>query len=87
MIGVNGVGKTTLIECICGIKKIDGGEIVMDGRNLSDRKAQKEIKRYFGYMPQSFGMMNDLTVRISRGEEQHNAHKLKIIHKILHKIG
>ena len=34
LIGRNGGGKSTLIKCICGLKKPVRGEILLDGRNL-----------------------------------------------------
>lgn len=38
LLGENGVGKTTLLTLLCGLKKIDGGEILIDGLNPYDRK-------------------------------------------------
>lgn len=38
LLGENGVGKTTLLTLLCGLKKTDGGEILIDGLNPYDRK-------------------------------------------------
>lgn len=38
LLGENGVGKTTLLTLLCGLKKNDGGEILIDGLNPYDRK-------------------------------------------------
>jgi len=60
LVGVNGAGKTTLIELICRVKQADKGEILVDGIKLNNAK---KIKRIVGYMPQSFSLFLDLTVR------------------------
>ena len=41
LIGPNGSGKPTLINCISGTLKNDGGEIIFDGHNLNGMKAHK----------------------------------------------
>lgn len=38
LLGENGVGKTTLLTLLCGLKKTDGGKILIDGLNPYDRK-------------------------------------------------
>ena len=63
LIGVNGAGKSTLIELICGVKKFDEGMILINGIDILDKKNAKTLKYTFGYMPQSFCLYNDLTVR------------------------
>ena len=63
LIGVNGAGKSTLIELICGVKKFNEGSILINGIDSSDKKNAKTLKYTFGYMPQSFCLYNDLTVR------------------------
>ena len=67
LIGVNGAGKSTLIECVCGVKKFDDGEIFVDNINILDKKNKNKIKYSIGYMPQTFGMFNDLTVEENLG--------------------
>ena len=67
LIGVNGTGKSTLIECVCGVKKIDSGQILIDGINILDRHQKKALKKIIGYMPQSFSLFNDLTVEENLG--------------------
>lgn len=66
-IGVNGAGKTTLVEIICGVNKMDGGEVFIDNINIKDKKQRNHLKRLIGYMPQSFSLFNDLTVEENLG--------------------
>ena len=35
-LGVNGAGKSTTISMLCGQLKRDSGEIIVDGKNLSE---------------------------------------------------
>jgi D-xylose transport system ATP-binding protein len=35
LVGDNGAGKSTLIKCVAGIYRIDGGEILFDGKPVS----------------------------------------------------
>lgn len=36
--GYNGIGKTTLIRCICGLMKQMNGDILLDGKTMSEKK-------------------------------------------------
>ncbi|MBR1489107.1 MAG: ATP-binding cassette domain-containing protein [Bacteroidales bacterium] len=38
LLGENGVGKTTLLTLLCGLKKPESGTITVDGRNPFDRE-------------------------------------------------
>ena len=37
LLGVNGAGKTTTLECIEGMRKYDGGTIIVNGKMESDK--------------------------------------------------
>lgn len=38
LVGYNGSGKTVLFKCICGFLKIDGGKIIIDGKQMGKEK-------------------------------------------------
>ncbi len=59
-VGPNGAGKTTTMKIICGLLNADSGEIILDG--IDARKNMKEIKEKIGYMPDFFGVYDDLKV-------------------------
>ena len=47
-IGINGVGKSTTIECILGSKLFDSGEILVDGLDI--KKEPIKVKNMIGYV-------------------------------------
>ncbi|MDE2303279.1 MAG: ABC transporter ATP-binding protein [Sphingomonadales bacterium] len=56
LVGPDGAGKTTLIRILCGLLRADAGELcVLGGAPAAARAA-------IGYMPQRFGLYEDLTV-------------------------
>lgn len=55
LIGPDGVGKSTLLSLIAGVKKIQEGEITVFGHNISDKKVRNEIYSKIAYMPQGLG--------------------------------
>ena len=60
LVGPDGAGKTATMRMLAGIMKPDGGRIVIDGIDVvSDPEAGK---RRLSYMPQRFGLYEDLTV-------------------------
>lgn len=60
LIGADGAGKTTLLRLVIGLLLADSGEIVTLGLNPATQK--KELNPKIGYMPQKFGLYEDLTV-------------------------
>ncbi|MFQ6606189.1 MAG: ABC transporter ATP-binding protein [Fidelibacterota bacterium] len=51
LLGPNGAGKTTLIRTLMGILKPDQGQILLQGRDISN------VPRYFlGYLPEERGL-------------------------------
>lgn len=52
VLGVNGVGKSTMIKCINKIHKPDSGEILIKGTDIS-AMGSNELARNIGYVPQS----------------------------------
>lgn len=60
LIGADGAGKTTLIRLVIGLLTADSGEVVTLGLNPFTQKS--ELTPKIGYMPQKFGLYEDLTV-------------------------
>ena len=47
LLGENGVGKTTLLTLLCGLKKVGSGSITTDGENPFDRTPSLLEKQYY----------------------------------------
>ncbi|WNX86106.1 ABC transporter ATP-binding protein [Agathobaculum sp. NTUH-O15-33] len=60
LLGPNGAGKSTLMKLLVAGLMPTEGEIRVDGAPL--RKHEKELKNRLGYLPQSFGLYDELTV-------------------------
>ena len=61
LVGPDGSGKTTLMRLVAGLLQPDTGEIVVLGDNLHDNPLN--IQSRIGYMPQRFGLYEDLSVQ------------------------
>src|ERR1700761_4778793 len=55
VIGPDGVGKSTLLGLIAGVKKIQQGEIVVFDKSIADQGTLREIRGRIAYMPQGLG--------------------------------
>ena len=61
IIGPSGCGKTTLIRCLNGFEKIDGGKILLNGVNIKDID-EVTLKSKVGMVFQNFNLFPHLTV-------------------------
>ncbi|MFH2012989.1 MAG: ABC transporter ATP-binding protein [Pseudomonadota bacterium] len=60
LVGSDGAGKSTLLRMIATMIKPSSGSIFIDGLDVVKKK--KQVKYLIGYMPQRFGLYQDLTV-------------------------
>ena len=61
LLGPNGAGKTTLMKLLVAGLLPTSGEILLDGKPL--KKQEKLLKDNLGYLPQVFGLYDELTIR------------------------
>ncbi len=61
LVGPDGAGKTTLIRLVAGLLSSDSGKIEVLGFDVSVNPQQ--VQDRIGYMPQRFGLYEDLTVQ------------------------
>ncbi|NTW70790.1 MAG: ABC transporter ATP-binding protein [Eubacteriaceae bacterium] len=61
VLGPNGCGKTTMIQCILGMNKVEKGEIFIEGENISDI-SMTEMAKKISYIPQKQKHTFDYTV-------------------------
>lgn len=59
-IGPNGAGKSSTIKVLATLIRPDSGTVTLDGVSIPDHPLQ--IRRRIGYMPDFFGVYEDLTV-------------------------
>jgi ABC-2 type transport system ATP-binding protein len=60
LIGPNGAGKTTSLRMLAGLLEPTSGEIVINGRVANHD--WRELRRQIGYMPDFFGVYEDMLV-------------------------
>jgi len=64
IIGGSGEGKSVLLKCIVGLLKVDKGEILIDGVDItkaSDMELQK-VQKNFGFLFQGAALFDSMTV-------------------------
>lgn len=52
ILGPNGVGKTTLLKCLCNLHKPQKGSMTVDDKDILTLPG-RELAKYIGYVPQS----------------------------------
>lgn len=65
IMGESGVGKSTLLNCIAGLESMDGGRILLNGRDLGalDEDGWALLRRRsFGFVFQAFHVLPHLTL-------------------------
>ena len=60
LLGPNGAGKSTLMKLLVAALMPTGGAILVDGQPLA--KTAHMLKSKLGYLPQDFGLFDELTV-------------------------
>lgn len=62
LIGANGAGKTTTLRTISGLKKPTDGEILLDGKNITDSSARDRVKMGISQVPEGRRIFSTMTV-------------------------
>ena len=63
IIGPSGSGKSTLLRCLNRLEEASGGEIVIDGTDITDRKTDiNKVREKVGMVFQHFNMFNNMNV-------------------------
>jgi multidrug efflux pump subunit AcrB/ABC-type multidrug transport system ATPase subunit len=96
LLGPNGAGKSTLMRIICGILEPSYGQITING--IDTRKKREELQGLIGYLPQEFGVYENLTaweflnymgilkkIYNRREREERIEYVLNAVHMISHK--
>ena len=60
VVGPDGCGKTTILRMLAGVMEADSGSIQVGG--IDGRAEPERVKPHLSYMPQRFGLYEDLTV-------------------------
>lgn len=63
LIGPSGCGKSTLLRCINGLEEIQSGKILLDGNEITGKKANwREVRQKIGMVFQSYDLFPHMTV-------------------------
>lgn len=62
ILGTNGVGKTTLLQCIMGLQALTSGRIFFDDDEISRWSTHRRVQYGVGYVPQGRDIFPDLSV-------------------------
>lgn len=62
LLGPNGAGKTTCFYMIVGLVATDGGDILIDNKNITHLPIHRRARLGLGYLPQEASIFRRLTV-------------------------
>ena len=63
ILGPSGSGKSTLLRCLNRLEESNGGKVIVDGHDLTDRKTNiNKVRETVGMVFQHFNLFNNLDV-------------------------
>ena len=62
LIGANGAGKTTTLKTISGLRPVSSGQIIFDGRDISNMSAHERVEIGISQAPEGRGIFPGMTV-------------------------
>ena len=62
IVGPNGAGKSTAMKAIFGMLDLRAGNIMFDGKDITDLKPQERVKSGMGFVPQTHNVFTSMTV-------------------------
>jgi urea transport system ATP-binding protein len=63
VVGRNGMGKSTLMKSLIGIMPTKGGQILVDGTDVTAMPSHQRVARGIGYVPQGRQIFGTMTVK------------------------
>ncbi len=89
LLGPNGAGKTTTFYMICGLIAPTSGNILLDGKDITDKPLHQRAKLGIGYLPQEASIFKELSVEdnIILALELKYSDKKKIEEKLNYLLG
>ena len=60
LLGRPGSGKTTFLECLCGLNHLNSGKVYIDGKDVTNLEPRK---RGIGYVPQDYALFLHLSTK------------------------
>ena len=62
IVGPNGAGTSTAMKAIFGMLDLRAGNIIFDGKDISNLKPQERVKSGMGFVPQTHNVFTSMTV-------------------------
>ena len=62
IVGPNGAGKSTLLKAVVGMIPVMSGQVMLEGEDITNMRANHLAKRGLGYVPQVNDVFDTLTV-------------------------
>ena len=62
IIGPNGAGKSTLLKAMFGLVKVHSGNVTLNGRDITNLKANQLVAMGVGFVPQNNNVFPSLTI-------------------------
>lgn len=63
LIGPSGSGKSTFLRCLNRLEEANGGEVIVDGKRITDKKINiNKVRENIGMVFQHFNLFSNLTI-------------------------